>query len=225
MYKLLALFHLLVVVIIPLTLAHQIQPRLDLKLIIQLELLNALLALRLGPYQPNRRILHRQLLVLRQALPQRLEAMLHQFFPRTIGKVVNVSLEVRSRHLAAGANGKRHHLLRHARGLEIKQVRACLVDAGNQQADTVGALAVHLGVDLGLFANHVDECADGHGAAVRQSVAQALLLHEVGEDAGVGSQTGDGDADVFVNVEEFLVVRGEFFGVALVLLKAVANGA
>lgn len=102
-------------------------------------------------------------------------------------------------------------------------MRARLVDAGNQQAHAVGALAVHLGVDLGLFANHVDECADGHGAAVRQSVAEALLFHEVGEDAGVGGQTGDSDADVFVNVEEFLVVGGEFFGVALLLLMAVAN--
>jgi hypothetical protein len=39
-------------------------------------------------------------------------------------------------------------------------------------------------------------------------VREALLLHEVGEDAGVGCEAGDGDANVLVNGEEFLLVGG-----------------
>jgi hypothetical protein len=46
-------------------------------------------------------------------------------------------------------------------------------------------------------------------------VGEALLLHEVGEDAGVRGQAGDGNADVLVDGEELLLVGGEFFGVAL----------
>lgn len=46
-------------------------------------------------------------------------------------------------------------------------------------------------------------------------MAEALLLHEVGEDAGVRGQAGDGDADVRVDGEEFLLVGGEFFGITL----------
>lgn len=46
-------------------------------------------------------------------------------------------------------------------------------------------------------------------------MAQALLLHEVGEHARVRGQAGDGDADVGVDGEEFLLVRGEFFGISL----------
>lgn len=46
-------------------------------------------------------------------------------------------------------------------------------------------------------------------------MAEALLLHEVGEHARVRGQAGDGDADVGVDGEEFLLVRGEFFGISL----------
>lgn len=85
---------------------------------------------------------------------------------------------------------------------------AALVDARHQESDAVGPLAQMLGVLLGLLAEEVDEVAEGHVAAVGQAVAEALLLHEVGEDAGVRGEAGDGDADVLVDGEEFLLVRG-----------------
>jgi hypothetical protein len=37
-------------------------------------------------------------------------------------------------------------------------------------------------------------------------VAQALLLHEVGEDPRVGCEAGDGNADVLVDLEKLLLV-------------------
>lgn len=46
-------------------------------------------------------------------------------------------------------------------------------------------------------------------------MAQALLLHEVGKHAGVRSEACDGDADVGIDGEEFLLVGGEFFGIPL----------
>jgi len=55
-------------------------------------------------------------------------------------------------------------------------------------------------------------------------VAEALVLHEVGEDAGVGGEACDADADVLVDGEEFLLVRGEFFGVALGRLRIALVG-
>jgi len=42
-----------------------------------------------------------------------------------------------------------------------------------------------------------------------------LLLHEVGEDAGVGGETGEGDTEVFVDDYDLFLVGGEFFCVAL----------
>ena len=46
-------------------------------------------------------------------------------------------------------------------------------------------------------------------------MAEALLLHEVGKHARVRGQAGNSDADVGVDGEEFLLVRGEFFGISL----------
>ena len=42
-----------------------------------------------------------------------------------------------------------------------------------------------------------------------------MLLHEVGENAGVGGEAGKGEAEVLVDSDYFFLVRGEFFCVAL----------
>jgi hypothetical protein len=42
-----------------------------------------------------------------------------------------------------------------------------------------------------------------------------LLLHEVGEDAGVGGEAREGEAEVLVDCDYFFLVGGEFFCVAL----------
>jgi hypothetical protein len=81
-----------------------------------------------------------------------------------------------------------------------------LVDSGNQQSHAVWPLAVDLGVDLSLLTNHIDERAEGHGAAVGQAVAETLLLHEVGQDTGIGCETGNGDTGMFVDGKELLLV-------------------
>jgi hypothetical protein len=41
------------------------------------------------------------------------------------------------------------------------------------------------------------------------------LFHEVGEDAGVGGEAGEGEAEVFVDGDDFLLVGGELFCVSL----------
>lgn len=51
---------------------------------------------------------------------------------------------------------------------------------------------------------------------------ETLLLHEVGEDTSVGCETGDGDADMFVDGKQFLLVRGQLFGVALAKVRGLA---
>jgi hypothetical protein len=85
-------------------------------------------------------------------------------------------------------------------------VGTTLVDTSDKEADTVGSLAVDLSVDLGLFTDHVDEGAEWHSAAVSEAVTEALLLHEVGEDARVGGEASDGDAGVLIDGEELLLV-------------------
>lgn len=196
---------------------HALYPRADVLSIIDLEWLRlgCAVLLLLDSHNSDTGIVNRQLAILHQALLERLETMTDQLLATAVGEGLQVLLQVCARHLAAGANGESDHLLGHAAGLELEQVRAMVVDAGDQKTDTVGSLAVVLRVDLRLGSNHVDEGPHGHVAAVREAVAEALLLHEVGEDARVRGETGDGDADMFVDGKELLLVRGEFFGVTL----------
>jgi len=42
-----------------------------------------------------------------------------------------------------------------------------------------------------------------------------LLLHEVGEDAGIGGEACEGEPEVGVEFDNLFLVGGEFFGVAL----------
>jgi hypothetical protein len=94
-------------------------------------------------------------------------------------------------------------------------MRTCLVYTSNEQADAVRTLAVVLRVSLGPVADGGYEALEGDGAAVGEARGQGLLFHEVGEDASVGGEAGEGEAEVFVDGDDFLLVGGEFFGVAL----------
>jgi hypothetical protein len=46
-------------------------------------------------------------------------------------------------------------------------------------------------------------------------VTETLLLHEVGQDARIGCEAGNGDADMLVDREELLLVRRQLLGVTL----------
>lgn len=89
------------------------------------------------------------------------------------------------------------------------------VDAGDQEADAVGPVAVVLGVCLGAVADARGDLADGDGARVGETVGEGLLLHAVGEDTGVGGEAREGDAQVRVYGDDLFLVGGEFFCVAL----------
>lgn len=76
---------------------------------------------------------------------------------------------------------------------------ASFVNAGNKEPDTVRTTAVMLGVDLGFIGNGVYDAGYRDGAVVEEAGGHGLLAHEVGEDAGVGGETGEGDAKVGVD--------------------------
>ena len=98
-------------------------------------------------------------------------------------------------------------------------MRASGVHTRDQEAYTVGPLAVVLGVGLGAVADAGGDVGEEDGAAVGQARGEGLLLHEVGEDAGVGGEAGEGDAVVGVDGDDFALVGGEFFCVTLVTLS------
>ena len=98
-------------------------------------------------------------------------------------------------------------------------MRTRLVNACNEEAYSVRAFAVVLGVGLGAVADGRDEAFERDGTAVGQARGEGLLLHEVGEDAGVGGEAGEGEAQVLVDGDDFLLVRGEFFCVALETIR------
>lgn len=72
-----------------------------------------------------------------------------------------------------------------------------------------------LGVGLGTVTDRGDDSFEGDGAAVGEARGEGLLLHVVGEDAGIGGEAGESDAQVLVDGDDLLLVGGEFFGVAL----------
>lgn len=73
------------------------------------------------------------------------------------------------------------------------------VDAGNKEADTIWTTTVVLGVDLGFIGDGVDDTGYGNGAVVEETGGHGLLAHEVGEDAGVGGEAGEGDTKMGVD--------------------------
>jgi len=94
-------------------------------------------------------------------------------------------------------------------------VRAGGVGAGDQEPDTVGAPAVVLRVGLRARPDLRHDVGEGDGAGEGQARGEGLLLHVVGEDAGVGGETGEGEAVVSVEGDDLFLVGGEVFGVAL----------
>ena len=94
-------------------------------------------------------------------------------------------------------------------------MRTSLVDTRNQQTDTVGALSVVLRVDLGFIGDSVDDACDGDRTVVEQARGHGLLSHEVGEDTGVGGETGKRYTEVSVDANDLLLVGAELFGITL----------
>lgn len=90
-----------------------------------------------------------------------------------------------------------------------------VVDAGHKQTYTVRSVGVVLGVGLGAVADLLDDAFDGDGAAVGHFGGERLAFHEVCEDAGVGGEAGEGDAEVVIDVDDFLLVGGEVFCISL----------
>ncbi len=72
-----------------------------------------------------------------------------------------------------------------------------------------------LGVGLCAVADGGDESFEGDCSAIGEAGGEGLLLHEVGEDAGVGGEARKGEAEVLVDGNNFLLVGGEFFCIAL----------
>ena len=89
------------------------------------------------------------------------------------------------------------------------------VHAGNQQADAVRPPPILLGVGLRAVGDAGGDFGEGDRAVVGQAGGEGRLLREVGEDAGVGGEAGERDAEVRVYRDDFLLVGREFFGVSL----------
>lgn len=103
-------------------------------------------------------------------------------------------------------------------------MRPRLVNAHDDKSNTVWALAVVLGVGLGAVADGGDSALDGERAAVCQARGERLRLEEVGEDAGVGGETGETETEVRVDRDDLLLVGGELFCVTLGRLVSLFEG-
>lgn len=92
---------------------------------------------------------------------------------------------------------------------------AGLVHACDEEPHAVRSFTIVLGIRLRAVADLGDNALEGDGSAVGHFRSEGLLLHEVEEDAGVGGETGDGNTEVVVYADDFLLVGGEFFGISL----------
>ena len=98
-------------------------------------------------------------------------------------------------------------------------MRTRLINACNQQSNTVWPLAVLLSVCLSSIANGSNDTFKREGTTVGKTGGEGLLLHEVGEDASVRGEAGEGETDVCVNGNNLLLVGGELFCVALEVVR------
>src|ERR1700761_5426827 len=74
--------------------------------------------------------------------------MLHKLFSPALFEFVQVPLQVGARHLASCPDSACYHFLRNTAGLELKQMWSFGINTCNEQADTIWALAVLLGICL-----------------------------------------------------------------------------
>jgi hypothetical protein len=72
-----------------------------------------------------------------------------------------------------------------------------------------------LGIGLSSVTNRGDKAFERDGAAVGEAGGERLLLHEVGENTGIGGETGKGKTKMLVDSNNLFLVGGEFFCVAL----------
>lgn len=96
-------------------------------------------------------------------------------------------------------------------------MRSLCIDTGDQQSHTIWSSSVLLGVDLRPVGDAAGDLGEGNRAVVGQARGERLLLHEVGQDAGVGGETGEGDTEVGVYRDDLLLVRRELLCVSLQL--------
>jgi hypothetical protein len=94
-------------------------------------------------------------------------------------------------------------------------MRTCVVDPSYQQSYAIRPLPVVLSVGLSTVTYLIDNAFHRHGAPVCHFRGEALLFHEVGENAGVRRKPGNSDTHVRVDRDDLLLVRGEFFGITL----------
>src|SRR5437764_2901869 len=148
--------------------------------VVELERLEfSLASLRHRANHPQTRVVHRELLILGQALFQRQQPMLDKLVSSAVFKFVQMSLQVRSCHLAPGSDRARKHLLRHSRWLEFEKMCSKLVDASHQEPYAIWPLAVVLCICLRAVADHVDYSFDWYWSAVCHLRGERLLFHEV----------------------------------------------
>lgn len=83
---------------------------------------------------------------------------------------------------------------------------ALCVYSGNEQTYAIWSLAVVLCVCLCTVANSRCDFGKCDGSVVSQSRGEGLLFHEVGEHARVGGKTGEGNAIVRVDFDDFALV-------------------
>ena len=121
-------------------------------------------------------------------------------------ELFEVALEVRAARLRARADGHRLVLKVLAGRLRLEEVRAGGVGACDEQPDAVRSTADPLRAELRLVGHLQHEPADLHGRVVDVPVVDALRAHVLGDDARVGDEASDCDAEVVVDLEYLFLV-------------------
>ena len=94
-------------------------------------------------------------------------------------------------------------------------MRAACVCACDEETYTIRSPSVLLRVGLGAGGDLGYNVGERDGSGEGETFGEGLLFHEVGEDAGVGSEAGECEAVVCVDWYYLFLVGGEFFGIAL----------
>jgi hypothetical protein len=157
----------------------------------------------------DRNVLRRQISLL-GTRSEGLDSVLDKLFPAELLELREMLFKVGLCRLASGSNGHGSVLIVVCRRASLEKMSSSLVIRADKESNSVRPLGARDSLDLRPSLNFIDKSLSGMLALVDEVVVQALSSHEVADNSGIGCQASNGNSHMVVDVENFLLMRGEF---------------
>mmetsp|Transcript_9986 Transcript_9986/g.18569 ORF Transcript_9986/g.18569 Transcript_9986/m.18569 type:complete len:202 (+) Transcript_9986:471-1076(+) len=136
--------------------------------------------------------------------------MHNQLILPTLPKTLIVFLQIRPSALRPRPDRRPVTLIHISRRTRLIDMRSVLIERRHQQPHSIRPPDIRLRRPLMPIRQIRHQPPGGQGRPVHVLVIQTLVPHPLGQSPRIGRETGDADADVVVDVEDLLLVGGEF---------------